>query len=278
MSELFVYKCPSCGANLKPHPDDAAITCSFCGSVVQRLPGEEEKKRLSASKLEQSTIEYKSELHEYNGLSQRLTKLEEQVTRLARQDTQPPLWTDLLIPAQVVCALGLTAFLVHAIQIKSTPIAVFVLLLFAALAVFTVVSHMAKRKAQQTAASQREQLKQSLSELTTAREEMAALEQHFDIDALPAEYRNDTALDYVIGLFKTGQASDLGEAFRRYDEHSHYKKMETLQSEQVAIQKRQLEIMDELAAYDFDDTYDDDDFTLHETVKAFRQNNKTDQN
>jgi hypothetical protein len=42
------------------------------------------------------------------------------------------------------------------------------------------------------------------------------------------------------------------------------------------VQKQQLEVMQQLADYDFDDTYDDDDFTLHETLKAFRENQNED--
>lgn len=270
MGELISYKCPSCGAGLKPAQDSAQIVCSFCGSVFERSLSEGEQMRISAAKLAESAEKYKADLAAFTALKEKISQLTVEVNYLSKKNTDMPLWMVLMLPIQGFAAVMIAFYFISAYKMKSTPMMIFTGALFTALVISVFVVQHKKRILKSNADSLKEQLKTSLIELTAARIQLKKFEQSFDIDAIPQQYRNDAALDYIIGLFKSGQASKLGEAFRRYDEQSHFKNMEALQREQVEIQKKQLEIMDRLADYDFDDTYDDDDFTLHETLKAFK--------
>lgn len=272
MSELILYKCPSCGANLKPAQGIAMLTCSFCGSVFERSLSSGEQQQISAANLTKATEKYKADLATHAALEAKALRLADEVTRLSQQDTELPMWAELITPIVIVSG-GLLLIALIAACIKGVLPIVAAAALALVLLVLAFAAKIKADKLKKNADSVRSKLKSTLDDLTQARGELEKFEQNFDIDAVPAQYRSDAALDYIIGLFRSGQASKLGEAFRRYDEYSHFKNMEALQREQVAIQKKQLEIMDELADYDFDDTYDDDDFRLHDTLKVIKNKN-----
>ncbi len=273
MAELYKYVCPSCGANISPNSDDKIITCSFCGSVFDRTAVLNSFDRMSAEKLAETVTRYKADLTTYNSLETKTLKLADEVTELTNTPTQMPLWTALIIPVQLVGCILLLIMMYVAYKADSKPIMFLTGLLFAAFMVALTTANVKKKRLRRNADNVRVQLREKLEELNAARAEFEQFRQGFDIDAIPKDYRSDEALDYLIGLFCSYQANRLGDAFRMYDEHLHFKKMEAMQKEQVEIQKRQLEIMDELADYDFDDTYDDDDFRLHDTLTAFRESN-----
>lgn len=248
------------------------MTCAFCGTVVERSYINDEHERLSAEKLAKSACKYKTDLQTHKSLESRALSLADEVSSLSQQDTGLPMWVSMILPAFLAGCVILLVLLCVGYQAGSKPMMILTAVLSAALVVGTVSANAKKKKLRRSAEETNLQLKQKLGQLTAARNELEAFDQTFDIDAVPKEYRSDDALDFIIGLFKSGQSSKLGEAFRRYDERRHFNNMEAMQKEQIAIEKKQLEIMDQLADYDFDDTYDDDDFTLHETLKAFRDN------
>lgn len=274
MAELFKYVCKSCGANLDPTSDEKVIKCSFCGSVYDRTAVLDEHQRREADALAKKVKKYKADLVAYNGLKADTLQLADEVTRLSGMPTQMPLWTALTIPAQFAGCVLLLIMMYAAYKADSKPMMFLVGLLFAALMVGLTVADIKKKRLKREAEDVKGQLRARLDELNTARAMFEDFERDFDIDFIASPYREYGTLDYLIGLLGTYQASKLGEAYRLFDLHEHFSKMEKMQSEQVAIQKRQLEIMNELADYDFDDTYDDDDFTLHETLKAFRGSDK----
>ena len=98
-----------------------------------------------------------------------------------------------------------------------------------------------------------EKLSLARKELEEVQPQYEKLKASFDPDVVPIQYRNDKALDYVITLFRTGQASNIGDAFRRYDEHLHYEKMEAMQQQQIDLQKQQLRKMDQMSSNDPND-------------------------
>ena len=132
-----------------------------------------------------------------------------------------------------------------------------------------LIANNKKKKLVRESDEVRMKLKNKLLELNNARTELEEYEKNFDIKIIPQEHRSYESLDYMAELLGSYQAINLGDAFRLCSERDHFKRMEDLQKQQVDIQQKQLELMDQLADYDFDDTYDDDDFTLHETLKAF---------
>lgn len=274
MAELFKYVCKSCGANLDPTSDEKVIKCSFCGSVYDRTAVLDEHQRREADALAKKMKKYKADLVAYDGLKADTLQLADEVTRLSGMPTQMPLWTALTIPAQFAGCVLLLIMMYAAYKADSKPMMFLVGLLFAALMVGLTVADIKKKRLKREAEDVKGQLRARLDELNTARAMFEDFERDFDIDFIASPYREYGTLDYLIGLLGTYQASKLGEAYRLFDLHEHFSKMEKMRSEQVAIQKRQLEIMNELADYDFDDTYDDDDFTLHETLKAFRGSDK----
>ena len=270
MNELYKYVCPSCGANLDPTQGEKVISCPFCGSVFDRTGVLNAYDRKSSEKLAKTVSKYKEDLMTYNGLEAKVLRLADEVTELTKKNTELPMWTAMVMPVFIVlCAVLLIMLIAFKDKVGITAAVV----VFIAAGAGLIAASFRKSKLKREADDVRQRLKVKLSELNSARSELEQFGQSFDIDAIPKTYRSCEALDYLIGLFGSYQASRLGDAFKMYDEHIHFKKMEALQSEQVAIQKRQLEIMDELADYDFDDTYDDDDFRLHDTLKAFRENN-----
>lgn len=275
MAELFKYVCKSCGANLDPTSDEKVIKCSFCGSVYDRTAVLDEHRRREAEALTKKVKKYKADLVAYNGLKADTLRLADEVTRLSDTPTQMPLWTMLTIPAQLAgCAL-LLVMMYAAYKADSKPMMFLVGLLFAVLMVALTVADVKKKRLKRETEDVKGQLRSRLDELNTARAVFEDFERGFDIDFIASPYREYAAIDYLIGLLGTYQASKLGEAYRLFDLHEHFTKMEKMQSEQVEVQKQQLEVMQQLADYDFDDTYDDDDFTLHETLKAFRESHNS---
>ena len=272
MAELYKYTCPSCGANIDPTGAGKVVTCAFCGSVFDRTEILNAYDRMTADKNAAAVKKYKADLAQCKALNAKTTRLADEVTELTKKPTEMPLWAMLLTPAQILwCALMLV-MIFAAYKSDNKPMMITAVLLFAPLMLALIFAGVKKKRLAREAGETRAQLKAKLAELESARKELEAFTKEFSADMIPPAYRSDDTLDYIIGLFSSYQAIQLGDALKLCDERSHFKRMEDLQKQQVDIQKKQLEIMDQLADYDFDDTYDDDDFTLHETLKAF--NNK----
>ena len=269
MAELYKYVCPSCGANIDPTGADKIVTCSFCGSVFDRTEILSALDKKTADTNAAAVKKYKADLANYNALQANTLRLADEVSELSQKPTDMPLWASLLIPAQIVWCALLLVVLFAAYKADNKPLMIIMAMLFAPLMIALIYAGARKKKLGREADEVRNQLKNKLTELGSARAELEAFEKTFSIDMIPKNYRGDETLDCIIGLLGSYQAIKLGDAFRLCDERSHFKRMEDLQKQQVDIQKKQLEIMDQLADYDFDDTYDDDDFTLHETLKAF---------
>ena len=272
MSELIKYTCPSCGANLSPAPGDKTVSCHFCGSTFSASAITDRYEQLSAEKLAKSTAKYKADLIKYRELRSNTSALADEVTSLSQTPTALPIWAWLIIPLHFLAVVFILITIKFAWD--NTAAMTFSFIVFFSAVVVLIAMDIKKKKIKRTAEETNRQLRIKLDMLNKARGELEEFEKGFDIDAVPESYRSFEALDYITNIFKTKQASRLGDAFRLYDKHRHYKTMEELQSRQVQLQERQLEIMDELAAYDFDDTYDDDDFTLHEAVQTFKKLNQ----
>ena len=269
MAELYKYTCPSCGANIDPTGAGKVVTCAFCGSVFDRTEILNAYDRMTADKNAAAVKKYKADLAQCKALNAKTTRLADEVTELTKKPTEVPLWAMLLMPAQIFwCALMLV-MIFAAYKSDNKPMMITAVLLFAPLMLALIFAGVKKKRLAREADETRAQLKAKLAELESARKELEAFTKEFSADMIPPAYRSDDTLDYIISLFSSYQAIQLGDALKLCDERSHFKRMEDLQKQQVDIQKKQLEIMDQLADYDFDDTYDDDDFTLHETLKAF---------
>ena len=269
MSELIKYTCPCCGANLSPCAQEKTVKCLFCGSTFSTSAITDRYEQLSAEKLARSTAKYKADLITYTQLRCNASAIADEVTALSQQPSEMPFWSLLIMPLYALAAIFL--FVMILISADNMAVMTFSSVIFIAAVIVLTAMSIKKKNLKLKAEENSKQLRIKLDMLTKARGELEEFEKNFDIQAIPERYRNSETLDYITDAFKTKQASKLGDAFKLYDKHSHYKRMEELQSRQVELQQRQLEIMDELAAYDFDDTYDDDDFTLHETLKAFNK-------
>ena len=276
MAELFKYICKSCGANLDPTNDEKVIKCAFCGSVYDRTAVLDEQQRRAADELADKTEKYKSDLMTYNALKSSELALADEVTRLSQTPTELPLWFVLRMPIQIISAVFLLIMLFIGIRHDSKLPMVLGGVIFAAVTFWLISVDIKKKQLTRSAEQVKSDLRSKLEELTSARAQLDDFQRGFDIGFIAEGYRDSHTLDYLIGLLRTYQASKLGEAYHLFDLHEHFTKMEMLQSEQVQVQKQQLEVMQQLADYDFDDTYDDDDFTLHETLKAFRENQNDD--
>lgn len=270
MTELYKYVCPSCGANIDPTGDDKVITCSFCGGVYDRTAMLDEQQRKAADALALEFGKYRRDLETYNTLKSAEMQLADEVTQLSNEPAELPVWAAFIVPLQLASAVFLLVMLSIGFKANSKPMMFASGLIFAVMMIALMRADANKKRLKREAECTRAQLKNKLGELNAARAEVEKFEKEFDISLVPENLRSYETVEYLMYLFKTYQASRTGDAFRLYDLHCHHKKMEALQSEQVELQKKQLEIMDQLADYDFDDTYDDDDFTLHETLKAFR--------
>lgn len=62
---------------------------------------------------------------------------------------------------------------------------------------------------------------------------------------IPEEYRQLSALDYFIRALETGRASNQKELFNLYEEEAHRRRMESLQSEILDTQQKQLDVSKE---------------------------------
>lgn len=271
MSELTAYKCPSCGANLKVTEGQELLTCSFCSSVFKRDLAQDEKEKVSAAQLAASTEKYRSSLLKHNELVKKLSRISDEIGALSQKDNSMPLWTMFTIPFYILCAVLLVFMFDKAVSTEDKPLMALTALIFLAVFIAAIVTYSKKAKARKQLFEQNEKLKGLLSELGEKRAELEALDSSFDIDTIPKAYRSEDSLEYIIGAFRSGQAHKLGDAFALYDNHRHNRTMEALQREQVEIQKKQLEILDELSDYGADDTYDDDDFRLDDALNEMRE-------
>ena len=271
MAELYKYVCPSCGANLYPDEGEAVVACSFCGGVFDRSAIIDQHKRSQALRLADQIKEYKQALHAQQAAQAKVLRLTDEVSQLSqRTDTALPIWTHTLIPFHFAAIAVFLLIIYSAYKSDNKTLLVLAAALYAVLAICLISAGIKKRKMISSVRSSNDQLRSKLLELSSARDELTASEQSFDIDFIPAQYRSDTTLDRIIQLFTTLQAASLGEAFRLYDHKQHRNEMQQLKKLQIEIQKRQLRKLEELSDYDFDDTYDDDDFELAETAHAVR--------
>ncbi len=250
MAELFEYKCPSCGALLKISPEESFVKCSYCGTIVERELDEDEKATASAKKLAAKLEKYKNDMHELDRLKDkflfagaRVNSLEKESVRESKFMHECPFVVPVII--MVLAIIG-------SFGTNEDKGATFLggLILAAGVYIWSMVGK-SKEDARVKEAS--EKLAAAKKELDEIQPQYEKLKASFDPEVVPIQYRNDKALDYVIALFRTGQASNIGDAFRRYDEHLHYEKMEAMQQEQINLQKQQLRKMDQMSSNDPND-------------------------
>ena len=267
MAELYKYTCPSCGANIDPTGAGKVLTCSFCGSVFDRTDILNSYDKMTADKNAKLVKKYKADLMTYKGMQASALRIADEVTELTNIPTDLPKWAQLLLPIQVLAIMFALSVIVM-FRDNSTALT-FLMIPFLFIILALLIANNKKKKLVRESDEVRMKLKNKLLELNNARAELEEYEKNFDIKIIPQEHRSYESLDYMAELLGSYQAIKLGDAFRLCSERDHFKRMEDLQKQQVDIQQKQLELMDQLADYDFDDTYDDDDFTLHETLKAF---------
>ncbi len=250
MAELFEYKCPSCGALLKIRPEESFVKCSYCGTIVERELDEDEKANASAKKLAAKLEKYKNDMYELERLKDRflstgvrVKELEKDSVRQTKFMHECPLVVPIIIMTLVVIGL---------IGTNEDKGATFLGGLVLAGGVY-IWSMVGKHKEDVRVNEASEKLSLARKELEEVQPQYEKLKASFDPDVVPIQYRNDKALDYVITLFRTGQASNIGDAFRRYDEHLHYEKMEAMQQQQIDLQKQQLRKMDQMSSNDPND-------------------------
>ncbi len=247
MAELFEYKCPSCGALLKISPEESFVKCSYCGTIVQRELDDYEKASASAKKLGAKVEKYKKDMHELDRLKdsmlsgdRRLRELESKAHMESKMTWDHPL----VIPIIIAILAVMSLFANHDI---STGVTGLVFYGVAAVVVYGVtISN--KNSAEKAVENARNGIEPARKKLEETKAEYESLKRSFDPEFIPAQYRNDQALDFIIGLFRTEQASTMGEAIKRYDEHVHQKKMEQLQEQQIALQKEQIAKLDHISA------------------------------
>ncbi|WP_028505285.1 zinc ribbon domain-containing protein [Ruminococcus sp. FC2018] len=250
MAELFEYKCPSCGALLKIRPEESFVKCSYCGTIVERELDEDEKANASAKKLAAKLEKYKNDMYELERLKDRflstgvrVKELEKDSVRQTKFMHECPLVVPIIIMTLVVIGL---------IGTNEDKGATFLGGLVLAGGVY-IWSMIGRSKEDTRVKEASEKLAAARKELKEIQPQYEKLKASFDPDVVPIQYRNDKALDYVITLFRTGQASNIGDAFRRYDEHLHYEKMEAMQQQQIDLQKQQLRKMDQMSSNDPND-------------------------
>lgn len=250
MAELFEYKCPSCGALLKIRPEESFVKCSYCGTIVERELDEDEKANASANKLAAKLEKYKNDMYELERLKDRflfagarVNDLEKESVRESKFMHECPLVVPIIIMTLVVIGL---------IGTNEDKGATFLGGLVLAGGVY-IWSMIGRSKEDTRVKEASEKLAAARKELKEIQPQYEKLKASFDPDVVPIQYRNDKALDYVITLFRTGQASNIGDAFRRYDEHLHYEKMEAMQQQQIDLQKQQLRKMDQMSSNDPND-------------------------
>lgn len=240
MAELFEYKCPSCGALLKISPEESFVKCSYCGTIVERELDEDEKATASAKKLAAKLEKYKNDMHELDRLKDRFLFAGARVNSLEKESVRESKFmheSPFVVPVIIMVLAIIGSF-----GTTEDKGATFLggLILAAGVYIWSMVGK-SKEDARVKEAS--EKLAAAKKELDEIQPQYEKLKASFDPEVVPIQYRNDKALDYVIALFRTGQASNIGDAFRRYDEHLHYEKMEAMQQEQINLQKQQLRKM-----------------------------------
>lgn len=247
MAEIFEYKCPSCGANLKISPEESFVKCSFCGTTVQRELDADEQASASAKKLAKKVEKYKNDMHELDRLENKLRSNEKQVEELEkRKSVETTFMRDnpKVVPI-IIVVFGLFG-LFGASSFSDGLGGLIGCVIVAVIVYFCTLN--GKDQAEKDAAEAYRKLDGAKEQLEITRGNYESLKKRFDPDVIPAQYRNDAALDYVIVLFKTEQSSNLGDAFKRYEDHVHQEKMESMQQQQIALQQQQIEKMDQLAA------------------------------
>ena len=240
MAELFEYKCPSCGALLKISQGESYVKCSYCGTIVERELDEDEKATASAKKLAAKLEKYKNDIHELDRLKDRFLFAGARVNSLEKESVRESKFMHecpFVVPVIIMVLAIIGSF-----GTNEDKGATFLggLILAAGVYIWSMVGRSKEDSRVKEASEKLAAAKKELDEIQPQYEKLKA---SFDPEVVPIQYRNDKALDYVITLFRTGQASNIGDAFRRYDEHLHYEKMEAMQQEQINLQKQQLRKM-----------------------------------
>lgn len=243
MAELFEYKCPSCGALLKISPEESFVKCSYCGTIVERELNADEQARASAKKLADKVEKYKKDMHELDRLKDSMLSKDQKIRSLESSTKvesgfmreNPGVIPVIIIICGIISLFGN----------GENKIAGLIGCLIAAAVVYGYTIS-GKENAEKEASESLSQMNTARKDLAEMQEKYDKLKKSFDPEFIPTQYRNDQALDFIIGLFRTEQSSTMGEAFKRYDDHLHQKKMESLQQEQVDLQRQQLKKMDEM--------------------------------
>lgn len=240
MAELFEYKCPSCGALLKISQGESYVKCSYCGTIVERELDDDEKATASAKKLAAKLEKYKNDMHELDRLKDRFLFAGARVNSLEKESIRESKFMHECPFVVPVIIMVLT--IIGSFGTNEDKGATFLGGLILAGGVY-IWSMVGKSKEDARVKEASDKLARARYDLEAIEPQYEKLKASFDPDVVPVQYRNDKALDYVIMLFKSGQASNIGDAFRRYDEHLHYEKMEAMQQEQINLQKQQLRKM-----------------------------------
>lgn len=251
MAELFEYKCPSCGALLKIRPEESFVKCSYCGTIVERELDEDEKANASAKKLAAKLEKYKNDMLELDRLKDRFLFAGARVNSLEKESVRESKFMHecpLVVPI-IIMVISIISMITSTTEDKGS---VFLGATIISVGVY-IWSIAGKHKEDVRVNEASEKLSLARKELEEVQPQYEKLKASFDPDVVPIQYRNDKALDYVITLFRTGQASNIGDAFRRYDEHLHYEKMEAMQQQQIDLQKQQLRKMDQMSSNDPND-------------------------
>ena len=248
MSELTIYICPKCGGEMSVSPKDKFVQCSYCGLVGQRELDSYEQAGMSAQMLAQKLMDYRERMPMYEKLRKDLmaakAKLDSYNGNIKKAQRKGFLGT-----------LGIAAGGAGVIIILIAIVAGFTLLahwIFDKWWIYLIGAFFAVSMVASTGKDIGSAMKDSkdavdydkdLEVYNRAKKSYDDFCTTFDVNFVAEQYRNTQALDYVINLFNTNQAANLGDAFRRYDEYQHYARMEAMQKQQLDLQKKQFQQM-----------------------------------
>lgn len=100
-------------------------------------------------------------------------------------------------------------------------------------------------------------IEQKLSEMDSVKAEEDQLNQEYNLDMLPKEYRSRVHIQALYDLVLSGRASTIPEAIRAYEERRYYEQMLNIQREQLELQRKRAAKSQESERYEDDDDSSD---------------------
>lgn len=254
--KLIALECPKCGAQLEVNAELTQAVCNYCGfqfliddevkQVKMNLEnprqvgyelawGEAEQKRDECRYNAERIKELIKPVADMNRLIGERNTLYLQIESLQRKEEEGKDWTALisLCIFTVILLLGEASIFAAVIGLAAAVFSFFICRFW----------KNGQKKIKE--AEKAKQLEQKNAQYTALSNRIEQLSQRYDFDYIPIDYRSAEIMKFLYNAIKNQRAVNLQQAINLYEDERHKEEMAELQRNQLIVQKRQLQALEE---------------------------------